>query len=133
MLLGVSAAVYAVTLAGVAGIQAESDAAVAAARAPFQDAVARARDANDELEARVVAADGTARSLVVSYTGAASDAARYEARLDDLAALVAEIEGSAASLPNRIRLPAVVARGAVGGTRSTRPPATSGRTGASGR
>ncbi len=37
MLVGASAAVYAVTLAGISGLQAEADAAVAAARAPYQD------------------------------------------------------------------------------------------------
>ncbi len=133
MLLGVSAAVYAVTLAGVAGLQAESDATVAAARAPAIDAVDLARRANDGLEARVIAADRAARDLVGAYDGTAADAAAYRVRLDDLAALVAEIRGTAAALPNRIPLPAVVIHGAVGGSRSSRPPATSGRTGASGR
>jgi len=133
MLLGVSAAVYAVTLAGVAGQQAGSDAALAAARAPDLAAVDTARAANDALEARVRAADRATRDLAHAYDGTAADAADYQARLDELTALVAEVRGSAAALPNRIPLPAVVIHGSIGGTRSSRPPATSGRTGASGR
>ena len=54
MLVGASAAVYALTLAGISGLQAEADAAVAAARAPYQDVLAQTRAANDELEARVL-------------------------------------------------------------------------------
>ena len=54
MLVGASAAVYALTLAGVSGLQAETDASVAAARAPYQDIVAQTRAANDELEARIL-------------------------------------------------------------------------------
>jgi hypothetical protein len=133
MLLGVSAAVYAVTLAGVAGLQADSDAALVAARAPGLAALDTAKAANDALEARILAADSAARDLVHAYDGTAADAADYQARLDDLAALVAKVQGSAAALPNRIPLPAVAIHGPIGGTRSSRAPATSGRTGASGR
>jgi len=58
------------------------------------------------------------------------DVASYEARLDELAALVAEVQGSAAALPTRISLPSVTMRGAVGG--SGRAPATTARSAASG-
>ena len=135
MLFGVSAAVYAVTLAGVAGLQAESETAASAAQAPYLDTLAETRAANDALEARVVAADAQLRVLAGSYATIGTEVEAYQAQLDALALLVAEVEGSAAALPDRISLPSVTMRGAVassgGGGRSAAPK-TSGRTGASG-
>ena len=136
MLLGASAAVYALTLAGISGLQAETDASVAAARAPYQDIVAQTRAANDELEARIVKANAEVRALVATYGEVGSDVEAYEARLDSLAALVAEVQGSAAALPARIKLPTVTMRGAVagssrsGGGTTRRTTATTGASGA---
>ena len=113
MLLGASAAVYAVTLAGIAALQATSDADVAARRQPWVDQVAAARAANDALEGALLRADADARWLASEYDAVGGDVAAYQARLDSLAALVAEVEGSAAALPTRIALPKVTMRGAV--------------------
>ena len=136
MLLGASAALYAVTLAGVAAIQAGTDAAAVAARAPYQDAVAATRAGNDALEAQVLKADAEVRALVALYGEVGGDVTAYQARLDSLAALVAEVQGTAASLPARIKLPSVSARGAIAGSArsggGTSRPATSAKTGASG-
>ena len=134
LLLGASAAVYAVTLAGVSGLQAEAGGTAAAARASRLDAVTRARAANDRLEATLAQLDAGARRLVDGYGTAAGDTTDYQARLDELSALVAEVQGSAAALPARIQLPTVTVHGAISGsTRSSRAPATSARTGASGK
>ena len=103
MLIGASAAVYALALAGISGLQAEADAAVAAARAPFQDVLAQTRAANDELEARVLKADAEVRALTGTYGKVGTNIEAYQARLDSLAALVAEVQGSAAALPTRIK------------------------------
>jgi hypothetical protein len=134
MLIGASAAVYALTLAGISGLQAETDASVAAARAPYQDVVAQARAANDELEARILKANAEVGALVATYGKVGKNMEAYQARLDSLATLVAEVQGSAAALPTRIKLPTVSARGAIaGGSRSggtTRR--TTAKTGASG-
>jgi hypothetical protein len=134
MLVGASAAVYALTLAGISGLQAEADAAVAAARAPYQAVVAQTRAANDEMEARVLKADAEVRALVATYGKVGTNVEAYQARLDSLAALVAEVQGSAAALPTRIKLPTVTMRGAsAGSSRSggtTRR--TTAKTGASG-
>lgn len=135
MLIGASAALYAVTLAGVAGLQASSDAAIAARRQPYLDAIAETRAANDALQAALLGADEEARALAASYAAVGADVAAYQAALDDLATLVAEVEGSAAALPSRIALPTVTARGAIpsgsgGGT--SRAPATNTKSGASG-
>jgi hypothetical protein len=136
MLVGASAAVYALTLAGISGLQAEADAAVAAARAPYQDVLAQTRAANDELEARVLKADAEVRALVATYGKVGANVEAYQTRLDSLAALVTEVQGSAAALPTRIKLPTVTMRGAVAGsTRSaggSATPRTTAKTGASG-
>jgi hypothetical protein len=135
MLFGVSAAVYAVTLAGVAGLQAESEAAASAARAPYLDTLTQTQAGNDALEAKVLAADAQVRALAGTYATVGTEVEAYQARLDALALLVADVEGSAAALPDRISLPSVTMRGAVasggGGSRSSAP-RTSGTTGASG-
>lgn len=130
MLIGASAAIYAVSLAGVAAIQSQSDAAVAAQRAPYLDAISAARAANDSLEAALLSVDAQARALAADYAQAGDDVSAYQARLDALAALVADVQGSVAALPSHISLPKVTMRGAVGG--SGRAPATTARSGASG-
>jgi hypothetical protein len=136
MLVGASAAFYALALAGISGLQAEADAAVAAARAPYQDVLAQSRAANDELAARVLEADAEIRALVATYGRVGSDVEAYQARLDSLATLVAEVQGSAAALPARIRLPTVTMRGAVAGSSQSgggsTAPRTTAKTGASG-
>ena len=126
---------YAVTLAGVAAIQSSNDAAIAARRQPYLDAIAETRATNDALEAALLEADAEARALAASYATVGTDVAAYQAALDDLATLVAEVQGSAAALPSRIALPTVTARGAIprgsSGGGSTAP-TTNTKSGASG-
>jgi hypothetical protein len=131
VLLGASAAVYAVTLAGVSGLQAETSNATAAVRASGLDAVARARTSNDRLEATLDGLDADTSRLVEAYATTAGQTAAYQARLDTLASLVAEVQGTAANLPARIQLPTVTLHGAIGGG-SGRAPATHARSGGSG-
>jgi hypothetical protein len=130
LLLGASATVYAVTLAGVAGLQAEASNATAAVRASDMDVVSRARTANDQLQATLEGLETGAGSLVSAYGTAADETAAYQARLDALASLVAEVQGTAATLPARIQLPTVTLHGAVSG--GARAPATHARSGGSG-
>lgn len=119
ILLGTSAAVYAVSLAAVAGFQAADDRAVAASRQPYLDAIAESRAAGDALEARLGAVDASARAIAGQWTDASSAIAAYEANLDQLAALVADVQGSTTALPARIKLPSVAMHGAItsGGSR----------------
>ena len=131
MLIGASAAIYAVTLAGVSVLQADSDAALAAQRQPYLEALAAARSANDTLDAALVKVDGAARALAADYAAAGQDITAYQARLDELATLVAEVQGSAAALPTRISLPSVTMHGSVGGGGGSAP-ATRAKTKASG-
>jgi hypothetical protein len=135
MLIGASAAIYAITLAGVAALQASSDAAIIANRQPYLDALAETRATNDALEGALVAADAEARALADDYASVGTSVVEYQARLDSLAALVAEVEGSAASLPSRIALPSVATRGAIPRASSgggTKAPSSSTKSGASG-
>ncbi len=121
ILIGASAAVYAVSLAAVAGLQASDDAALATRRQPYVDAVADGRAANDALEAAIGDAGLQARSLASDYSTSADELAAYEVRLDALAALVAETQGSMAAMPKRIKLPNVTMSGpiAAAATRSS--------------
>ena len=82
ILIGASAAVYAVSLAAVAGLQASDDAALATRRQPYVDAVADGRAANDALEAAIGDAGLQARSLASDYSTSADELAAYEVRLD---------------------------------------------------
>jgi hypothetical protein len=130
MLIGASAAIYAVTLTGVSVMQADSDAAIAARRQPYLAALASVRSANDVLEAAVVKANGEAQALAGQYATVGQDVAGYQARLDELAKLVAQVQGSAAALPTRISLPTVTVRSA--GSGGTKAPAAKATTKASG-
>lgn len=134
MLIGVSAAVYAVTLTGVATLQSGNDAAIAARRSPYVEVVTSARAANDVLESTLLKLDAQARALANDYAAVGEDVAGYQARLDELATLVADVQGSAAALPTRISLPSVTMRGAVGGGGGGggKAPATTTSSGASG-
>jgi hypothetical protein len=128
MLLGASAAVYAVSLAGIAVLQSSSDAEIAARHQPYLDALARQRAANDELETAVRQADQQVHALGGWYATTGDQVIAYEARLDALAALVADVRGTAAALPARISLPSVSVRTSVGSS----APKTSATSGASG-
>ena len=135
VLMGVSAIVYAASLAGVASFQAQADAAVVAARSPYLDQVAKTRAANDALESVLAKADAEARALAADYAAVGEDVTGYQARLDQLSALVADVQGSAAALPTRIALPSVSMHGAVGGSSSSsggKAPRTTATTSASG-
>jgi prefoldin subunit 5 len=115
MLVGVSAAVYAVSLASVSGLQAQSQAEVAAANQPAVDAVARAKAANDALDAAIQDANRRLEALARQYDSVSSDMSAYQAQFDRLSQLVAKIQGSAATLNAGFTLPAVTMHGAIGG------------------
>lgn len=132
MLIGGSVAVYAVTLAGVSVLQADTDAALAAQRAPYADALAAAVQANDSLEGVLLEVDAQTRALADDYAAVGGDVTSFQARLDGLAALVAEVQGSAAALPTRISLPSVSIRGAIAGSGGRAAPPTTAKAGASG-
>lgn len=127
VMLGVSTAAYAVTLAGVTALQATSEAELAAERAP---AIARLQDlatGNDRLAAEVALAGQRYDAAAQAYTAAGGRLADLESALADLATSAQAIDGVSRSLPNAASLPRV-SRVSVGGA----APATSSTTGASG-
>lgn len=115
MLVGVSAAVYAVSLAAVAGLEAQTQAQAADAAKPALQALAATKAANDEIDAAVRDADARLRALTQDYTTASTDMTDYQARFQQLSALVAKVQGSAAAMNANFKLPTVTMRGAVGG------------------
>ena len=113
MLVGVSAAVYAVSLATIAGLQAQTQLDAAARQQPAIDAVARAKAANDSLQAAIETADARVRALATQYQSVSSGMAGYQARLAELSQLVSRAEGSAAKLNANFALPAVTMHGTI--------------------
>jgi hypothetical protein len=107
MLIGASAAVYAVTLAGVAAFQSHDDRALVAQDQPVSDAVAQRRAANDRLQATLAALDGQLTTLGASYAATGQSVSGYEAQLTALASLVSPIAGSATTTPAKVSLPTV--------------------------
>lgn len=105
VLLGISAAAYAVSLAGVTGLQSAADQAAAGGTAPVAAAIASARTTHDTLERQVAAADDRLVKLGATYAETASRLSAYQDRVDALASSVATLEGTTLKLPTRISLP----------------------------
>jgi uncharacterized protein YlxW (UPF0749 family) len=115
MLIGASAAIYAVSLAAVSGLQYQSQADLAAQHQPIVDALTSTRAANDALETSIQAASTRLQAVAADYGTVGTDLAAYQAQLDSLSALVAKVRGSAAALSAHINLPSVSIHGAIAG------------------
>lgn len=131
VLTGAAAGVYAVTLAGVTGLQASTDSRLAAARDPIAAAIAEQRAEHDRLEAAVERAGAAYGAAAARYATLLETLGDHEGALAALGADVAAAEGSAASLvvPARPALPSV---SSAAGTRGAPRPRTNATTGASG-
>jgi hypothetical protein len=124
--LGVSAGMYASSLATVTALQANQDAVAVANAAPAAAALAAVRDANDRLTRGVDEAAVAFEAAGAGYRRVAAGLARTDARLGKLAASVASIEGVAVKLPASVPLPAF------GPVRVVSAPIVNATTGASG-
>jgi len=133
VLVGVSAGAYAVSVAGVAALQAHADARLTAERAPFGQAADAAAADHDSLEAAVEIAARRYLELTSRYDQLGGRITTVEDALDSLATRAATLTESAASLPTRFSLPTVrsAPRVVVSAPRSSAPK-TSATTGASG-
>jgi len=127
VMLSASTALYAIVLAGVAGVQSRDDAALAAARDPVNRAIEQVVAGHDELSDRLERARAGYSAAAESYQAAGGALSTLQGRLGDLAAVVAGIDGVSRSLPAGVRLPAI--RGSVSGAAA---PATHATTRASG-
>jgi hypothetical protein len=132
MLIGASAAIYAVSLAAVSGLQYQTEAQLAGQHQPMIETIAQARARNDALQATILAADAQVRAVAADYAKAGGNVSAYQAKLNALATLVAKVQGSAAALSSTISLPSVTIHGAIGGGGGSAP-ATVGTTSASGK
>ena len=115
LLVGVSAAIYAVSLASVAGLEAHTQAQAAADAQPALSALATTTTANDEMDAAIRDASARLQQLAHDYDSTSTDMTAYQAQFARLSKLVAKIQGSAAAMNANFRLPAVTMRGAIGG------------------
>jgi hypothetical protein len=127
VLLSASTAAYAITLAGVAGLQSANEAALGAERGPVAHAIEEVGAGHDALLERLERSRAAYAAAARSYLVAGTTLPTFEAGLADLATVVASIDGVSRSLPTAVRLPSI--RGSVPGGRA---PATHATTGASG-
>lgn len=126
VMLSASTAVYALVLAGVAGVQSRGEAALVLARGPVARAIEDVAAGHDALEERLDQARAAYAAAAAAYGAAGGGVSALEAQLDELAALMARIDGVSRSLPTSGRLPAVL------GSLSGGAPATHATTRASG-
>lgn len=125
--VGVTAGLYAVSLAGVAALQAGTDSRLSADRAPAAAAVATLREAHDVAEARLAQMESSFAAAASAYGEIAAGIGAHEKVLAGLGEQVAAVEGSAAALrvPTFASLPSVSSRTVVVG----RPPSNACTTG----
>ncbi len=107
VMLGLSTAAYAVSLAAVAMDQSQADAATAAARAPALDAIESISRTNDVLNTAIGQANGDLTSVAAAYGAAGDRLTALEAALAGFAGTVAQIDGVSRTLPATVPLPAI--------------------------
>lgn len=105
--IGLSACVYAVSLAGVTALQAQSEAAVAADRGPTADAISQLAAQNDWLETNARRAELAYDRAMGAYDRVGLTLTEVEGRLGELATTVQAVDGAARALPDRVALPPV--------------------------
>lgn len=116
IVIGISTGVYALSLAGVTGLQSGQNAQLAADRGPASDVAARLEAANAALEARLSAAQAAFDASVSSYSAVSDDLATYEGKLNALGKTVGSLVKGASvsvSLPKGGSLPRVSSGGSV--------------------
>ena len=127
VLLGASAGIYAVSLAGVTAIQAAADRALIDGRAPLDAATVSLSDGHDTLESDLDRAARAYAEAAARYDRLVPRLDGFETSLDGLAGTVSQVSGAAKALPGRVALPKVTRT-----VSSKTAPATHATTGASG-
>ncbi len=128
VMLGVSTAAYAVTLAGVTGLQAASETSQIADRAPVVAGLQDLHARNGQLARDLAASANEYQMEATAYQGVGPRLADLETALAGLATSVKSIDGVSRSLPSHVSLPTI---SRVSGPAAAAP-ATSATTGASG-
>jgi hypothetical protein len=111
--VGVSASLYAVSLAAVTSLQGAQDRHASQALAPILTSVDELDVANGDLEARLEAARAAFDASAASFTTVGAELPGFEARLAELARTVKKIHGTSVSLPSGGSLPRVSGAGTV--------------------
>ena len=107
VLLGASAGIYAVSLAGVTALQSATDQAVIGERAPLGAATSTLSGGHDAVEADLERAARTYGEAAAGYDLLGSRLDEMETALDALAGTVSQVSGAAMALPGHVTLPAV--------------------------
>lgn len=105
--VGLSAGVYALSLAGVTALQARSEATIAADRVPTADAISQVAAQNDILEANAGRAGLAFDQAMSAYDRVGKTLGEIEGRLGELAKTAQAVDGASRALPDRIALPTV--------------------------
>ena len=105
--LGLSAGAYAISLAGVTALQAQSEAAVVVDRVPTAEAIAELQTRHDALEASTDRAAAAYARAAGAYDTVGRALTDVETKLSGLAEVVGTIQGAAQGLPSRVALPRV--------------------------
>ena len=110
--VGVTAGLYAVSLAGVTALQHDTDARLAAERAPASATVEALRSAHDALDADLAGLSAGYSGAAETYRVLADRIGAHKSALTSLEKRVAAVEGSASSLrvPTVPRLPTLSSR-----------------------
>lgn len=107
VLMGLSAGAYALCLAAVTGLQSLSESQLAADRAPALETIRTVQQDHDRLEQRLASARAAYTAAAEAYRASGTGFAAMEARLNELATLMTEINGATAALPTSVKLPSV--------------------------
>ncbi len=107
ILLGLSGGAYALTLAGVTGLQSASEAALSAQRDPMAAGIQRLAREHDALAAGLAESRRAYAAAVAAYEATGTGISAMESALGDLAAAVSDLSGTAAALPATVPVPTV--------------------------
>jgi hypothetical protein len=111
--VGVSASLYAVSLAAVTGLQSGQNAQTSSAYAPLVSSVDQVDGANADLAARLDAARAAFDASAGSFSDVVAKVPGFETRLKALAGAVTKIRGTSVSMPTGGALPRVSGAGTV--------------------
>lgn len=142
--IGLSAGVYATSLAAVTVLQIDQDKQTAADRQPVGDAISMLGSHNDHLAAGLSDARSVFDEASRGYGSVVDDIGELQIAVANLGKLVGRIEGTSTDfqLPSMVRLPSISRSGSGSGSGSTSskpaakpapPPPANGGTGASGK
>ena len=107
VLLGASAGIYAVSLAGVTALQSATDQAVIDDRAPLGAATTSLSGGHDALESDLDRAARAYDDAAAGYDRLGPRLDAMETSLDALAGSVSKVSGAARALPGHVALPPV--------------------------